>query len=182
MTYSCQFYRNNFTLTRTEQIIEIRVYYTGRDTLIVDKIKIKRIPHNHENLVNTLRTSDDAVLNVDSHCLEIISPQNNKIEVSRSVDFIWKWACQPLAKNQTFEIRIWQKGDSFHYGAHNAAENSVRQVDDIYTMRLNLNGVYSVNLHGEGDYLWAIAIVEIEPSYLDLNVEGQPNHLQIISN
>jgi hypothetical protein len=49
-------------------------------------------------------------------------------------------------------------------------------------LRLFLDGIYSVNLHGEGDYLWTVAIVGIEPAYQDLNIEAQPHHLQIRAN
>lgn len=166
---------------REKQKVEIRVYYGGSGTLVVDKIKIRRITTTSGNVAHALSKPNNRIPTVDRRDLAIISPKDGDAVDRKYIDFIWKWRGEPLAQNQAFEIRLWQKGDPFHYGAHDARDsvNTVRQVGDVYTMRLFLDGVYSVNLHGEGDYLWTVAIVGLEPIYQDFNIEAQPYRLRV---
>jgi hypothetical protein len=112
--------------------------------------------------------------------LKLLHP--NRFMDSRYVDFVWQWTGQPLPKSQTFEVRLWQKGQNIHYGAHDAMASAqlIRQIHDTYIVRLDLNGAYSVQQHGEGDYEWTVAIVEIEPAYRDLQVEADPRPLTLL--
>ncbi len=166
---------------REKQKVEIRVYYGGSGTLVVDKIKIKRMTTTFGKVAHALTKSNNISPILDRRDLALISPKDGDVVDQKYIDFIWKWRGEPLAQNQAFEIRLWREGDPFHYGAHDARDsvNTVRQVGDVYTVRLSLDGVYGVNLHGEGDYLWTVAIVSLEPTYQDLNVEARPYRLRV---
>ncbi len=87
-----------------------------------------------------------------------------------------------MPDGQTFEVRLWPKGESIHYGAHDAKATAqlIRQIGDTYILRLDLNGAYSVMEHGAGDYEWTVAIVAVEPDYQDLQLEASPFPLSVL--
>ncbi len=81
------------------------------------------------------------------------------------VTFSWRWDGQ-LGPNQGFEVRLWQTGDATHYGAADVQEIAQfvqLQPDGRYVVTLRLDRAYSVTLHGTGDYLWSVAVVQLDP-------------------
>lgn len=79
--------------------------------------------------------------------------------------FSWRWEGR-LAPNWGFEVRLWHEGDPSHFGAFDAREMAklVQHLPDgRYTAVLRLDAAYSILLHGSGDYLWSIAVVQLEP-------------------
>jgi len=81
------------------------------------------------------------------------------------VTFSWRWAGQ-LAANQGFEVRLWRQGDAAHYGAADArdvAKNLQTLGGGRYAVALRLDTAYAVTLGGAGDYLWSVAVVELNP-------------------
>jgi hypothetical protein len=91
------------------------------------------------------------------------------------VPFIWAWDGE-LTGDQAFELRLWHDGDGSHFGAFDARELE-RYVERLpgakYAARLGLDDAYSIKLHGSGDYLWSIAVVQLDP-YTDLGLESAP--------
>jgi hypothetical protein len=169
-----------FALPR-EADIEIRVKYNGHGTLFVDSLRIALVdPAQTASLEFAESPVPDDILAQGS--LSLIHPYLDSSIDGRTVDFVWQWTGQPLPKEQTFEIRLWQKGESIHYGAHDAKASTqlIRQIGDTYIARLDLNGAYSVMQHEDGLYEWTVAIVAIEPAYQDLQIEAAPYSLTVM--
>ena len=103
------------------------------------------------------------------------SPSGTVVTQGAEVPFIWAWDGE-LTRDQAFELRLWHDGDGSHFGAFDARELE-RYVERLpgakYAASLGLDDAYSIKLHGSGDYLWSIAVVQLDP-YTDLGLESAP--------
>jgi hypothetical protein len=167
-----------------ESDVEIRVKYAGHGILFVDKLRIARVdPAQAASFDFAASPAPPPASDAPAvGTLNLIHPYAGGYIESGNVDFAWQWTGQPLPKNQTFEVRLWRKGDTIHYGAHDAKAGAelIRQIDDTYSLRLDLNGAHSVIQHGAGEYEWTVGIVEIEPEYRDLQIEAVPYTLNLL--
>jgi protein phosphatase len=92
--------------------------------------------------------------------------------------FKWRWDGE-LAEGWGFEVRIWREGDD-HYGAFDVRELMkyvARQPDGSYAVGLLVEGAYGVHLHGEGEYFWTVAVVQVDP-YVRIGPEAAPRKLK----
>jgi hypothetical protein len=94
------------------------------------------------------------------------------------VIFSWRWDGQ-LGPNQGFEVRLWHQGDGAHYGAADVKEMA-KFVQVLpggrYSVALHLGTAYSVTLHRAGEYLWSVAVVQLDP-YAELGPESSARTL-----
>ncbi len=93
--------------------------------------------------------------------------------------FIWQGP--QLEAGLGYEIRLWQAGDPYHYGAASTDEvmqRVTRRDDGAFTVSLDIRSAYSVQLHGSGDYFWSIAVVVMDP-YEPLGTEATQRTLII---
>lgn len=91
--------------------------------------------------------------------------------------FEWRWE-GALDANEGFELLIWKEGEN-HFGAHDARnQEAIRRVDsETYRLCLNMYGVFSVIHNRYGEYLWSVAIVQLEP-YQRI-IEAKPKHINL---
>ncbi len=103
---------------------------------------------------------------------------NDTATQGQSTTFRWSWTGE-LGVNQGFEIRIWRNGDIDHYGAFDATElkKYVVRAGDQYVTSFPVEGAYSVQRGGGSDYLWTVAVVQIDP-YLRLGPETEARPLK----
>lgn len=162
--------------------VEIRIGYEGHGTLFVDKIQVKHINPAQDADFSAFPLPTTVAGDATEAKLSLIYPPPGSRINDQNVDFVWQWTGQPLPNQQTFEVRLWQKGEAIHYGAHDVKANAqlLRQVGDTYILRLDLGGAYSVHQHGAGDYEWTVGIVAIEPAYQDLQIEAPSNPLSLL--
>jgi hypothetical protein len=168
-----------FTLTERGEV-EIRVNYDGHGALFLDSMRIMHVDPAQGTAFDFAPESEPTA-GVQG-TLNLIHPAAGTQIASRNVDFVWQWTGHPLPKEQSFEVRLWQKGKSIHYGAHDAMTSKalIRQIGDTYILRLDLNGAHSVIQHGAGEYEWSVAIVAIEPAYQELQIEATPYPLRLL--
>lgn len=159
--------------------VDIRTYYDGHGKLYIDRIRLKRLGGRETAHVADQSMNKIGIADVED--LRLLSPAEGSTISSPTIDFFWWRTGPPLTENQAFEIRIWHADDPAHFGAHDAqySDRLIRQIDDFYTASLTLNGVHSIAIHGPGEYRWSVAIVEINPTYRDLDIESAPNRMVI---
>ena len=96
------------------------------------------------------------------------------------IAFEWLWE-GPLEPNQGFEVRVWLDGEE-PLGAHDAVADNMNgaiQTIDENHYRLQTNIRDAIGVRGRtGIYLWTVALVQVEPSYLDLGIQAQPAELR----
>jgi hypothetical protein len=110
---------------------------------------------------------------------QLLSPVDDaSVPAGLDTTFEWGWG-GALREGQYFEILVWQANEP-HYGAFAAPEvTQKRQVDgNVVQFSGKLESAYSVGLHKSGDYMWAVAVVELEPAY-KVVVESSPRRLRI---
>ena len=171
------------TMTLAEsQTWEALAYYYGHGALYVDKIVLEKdragAPSSGAGDGPRPSTSTESL---DAYSITLVHPEHDATLHTQYVDFVWQWSGMPLDEGRSFEVRIWHADDPFHYGAHDAqlASQMIRQVGDMYTLRLNLRGVHSVQQHGPGKYQWSVGVVAVDPIYQDLGVEASPHSITI---
>lgn len=161
--------------------VEVVVQYSGHGMLYVDRLRIARVD---PTAPDRFTFDDDEAAPGDSSLalLSLVYPHAGSALESNEVDFVWQWTGQPLTPEQTFEVRLWRKGETIHYGAHDAAatQHMIRRVGDTYMLQLNLDGAYSVMQHGAGDYEWTVALVAIAPTYQDYQIEAAARPLSVL--
>lgn len=95
---------------------------------------------------------------------ELVEPVDNA-NISQDIyTFVWRWPGAALTDNQAFEVRIWREGEP-HFGAFDARETStyLEQRADGYALSFAVSNAFSVQQNGNGDYLWSVAVVQLEP-------------------
>lgn len=100
---------------------------------------------------------------------ELIDPQDG-LTAEGDVLFAWKWTGPALTANQGFEVRIWKQGQPDHYGAAAPVRTTNASID--------VRGAYGVRTGGSGDFLWTVAIVQLNP-YQRIGPEAPPRRLAI---
>lgn len=111
----------------------------------------------------------------------LIEPKENQEGPTKGQDirFVWQWPGE-LPENFGFEIRIWLEGEE-PIGAYDVRDLkrllNVPGEDHQYfvTLKLAGDGITQTN----GNYLWSVGIVEIEP-YKWLNIASKPRRISII--
>ena len=88
--------------------------------------------------------------------------------ITGSVTFEWEYSGPSLTENQGFEVRVWKEGQSDHYGA-------APPVSDT-RIAINLIGAYGVQLGGNGEYFWSVAVVQRHP-YARIGAEASPRRI-----
>lgn len=161
-----QVQQGSFTLSSPSNVV-LTVFYEGRGALYLDKIWLQRAGS----------ASPLPPAPIGNGQLTLIYPRPQSFLVQPQADFVWQWTGPPLTDQQAFEVRIWQEAAPYHYGAHDAAASraELRQIDDTYTLHLDLGGAYSLQQQGRGAYSWSVALVNVEPSYQDLQIEATPS-------
>ncbi len=95
-------------------------------------------------------------------------------------DFEWEWVGD-LPPGYGFEVRVWREGES-PAGVHNAVEDNqngriVRVGENRY--RLSVDITEAAGVRGRsGEYLWTVALVQINPNYADRGQQATPGHLR----
>lgn len=84
--------------------------------------------------------------------------------------FTWIWTGPALTSNQGFEVRLWKEGQPDHYGAAEPVRSASATFD--------VKGAYGVQLGGTGEYLWTVAVVQLNP-YERIGSEATPRSLRI---
>jgi hypothetical protein len=158
-----------------EADIDLGVKYDGNGLLYVDKIRVARVDPAEAATYEFAPTPPSVDASTPG-ALNLIYPYNGTTIDQPQVDFVWQWTGTPLPKEQTFEVRLWRKGERIHYGAHDAlaGRELIRQIGNTYALRLDPNGAHSVMQHGAGDYEWTVAIVAVEPTYQEMHIEAAP--------
>lgn len=112
----------------------------------------------------------------------LISPSETVNLTEQQATFTWQWD-GTLADNHGFELQIWLASEEQSFGAYDAREtlrDAVRHDNGRYSLTFDLTAAHSVKLNGNSrDYLWTVAIVQIEPSYQDLGYKADPRPLEI---
>jgi hypothetical protein len=173
----------HFTLTQPSDV-EIRVKYHGNGTLFVDSLHLAHVDGGASRDDATLPSTESTTIDGAAPTGEVVllyPPADFELG-ERELDFAWHWRGEPLAPGQGFEVRVWQSGDSVHYGAHDAVAGRalLRQIGDSYILRLDMNGAHSVGQGGAGDYWWSVGVVAIDPAYQDLGSEAPPRSLRVL--
>lgn len=180
-----------FTLTKQTNV-DIVVKYEGTGALYVDRIRVVRVDPASP-IFDFAQAESQTTTNLPAkqapNTIQLLTPFNGQKVVAGFVNFAWQWTGEPLAENQTFEVRLWRKGEEIRYGAHDAraSRDMIRQMGDTYFLRLDVNGAHSVMQQAMQDsmknraveYEWSVALIEIEPSYQDLGIESTPFALEI---
>ena len=99
----------------------------------------------------------------------LTSPANN-ISASGRTTFRWTWDGPVLTNNQGFEVRIWKESQADHFGA----DKPVRTT----SVTIDLNQAAGVRQGGAGNYLWTVAVVQLNP-YKRIGKEATPRTLRI---
>ena len=106
---------------------------------------------------------------------ELVEPTDNA-NISQDVyTFVWRWDGAALTDNQAFEVRIWREGEP-HYGAFDARETSkyLEQRDTGNALSFSVSSAFSVQQNGNGEYLWSVAVVQLEPYQLVVESASRP--------
>ena len=94
--------------------------------------------------------------------------------------FEWRFVGQ-LPPGYGFEVRVWREGEP-PAGAHNAVmDNRNGNVKNIGTdrYRLSIDIRQAAGVRGRSDiYLWTVALVQIDPGYVDLGQQANPAQLR----
>jgi PPM family protein phosphatase len=87
--------------------------------------------------------------------------------------FEWKWEGD-FQDNWGFEVLVWQEGES-PQAARDARETrkEVTVMGSTYRTEIDLHGAASVRHHGQGNYLWSVQVVQLDP-YLPISQPGLP--------
>lgn len=179
---------NTFTLSQ-EKNVNVVVKYKGTGTFYVDRLRLVRVDPTAPTFTfaqasDFAQVESQAAQTTDT--IQLLTPFNGQEVEAGFVDFAWQWTGEPLAPNQTFEVRLWRKsnnaGEEIHYGAHDALASraEIRQVGNTYMLRLDVNGAHSVMQDGAGEYAWSVALVTVEPTYQELGIEAKPFMLKIV--
>jgi hypothetical protein len=158
--------------------LEIQVEYAGHGALYVDEIRIERLAAAG---AQTAVAYPPLAAAQGAPALTLLYPEQASAIAIGPMDFAWEWTGPPLSPDQAFEVRLWQRDDEYHFGALDAVvgRELIRQIGDTYSVRMNLNGAYSVMQHGAGDYSWTVGIVGLAPAYHDLQIEAPPRSLRL---
>ncbi len=92
----------------------------------------------------------------------------------------WRWS-GTLAANQSFEILLWHTLDADHTGAVDATVTTPDRTkvgNGEYVYQFNFHTAASVLRHGEGEYLLAVALVEINP-YKRIGIVSAPVSVRV---
>jgi hypothetical protein len=94
--------------------------------------------------------------------------------------FEWRWT-GAVGASQGFEVRVWREGEP-PAGVHNAElDNHNGRVVALgnYTYRLSVDITDAYGVQGRGgEYLWTVALVQIDPEYRDLGMQATPGRLR----
>jgi tetratricopeptide (TPR) repeat protein len=94
--------------------------------------------------------------------------------------FEWEWN-GAVPSNYGFEVRVWQEGGA-PLGAHNAVlDNQNGTIEHLAgnRYRLNVNITDAAGVKGRsGEYLWAVALVQVSPKYADLGRQAEPSRFR----
>lgn len=185
-----------FTLAK-ETNVDIVVKYDGAGKLDVDRMRLVRVDPAARPF-DFAQAESQATAKLQAaqppNTIQLLTPYHGQAVNASFVDFAWQWNGEPLTEGQTFEVRLWHKGEEIRYGAHDAAASraDIRQVGSTYLLRLDVNGAYSVMQHTSansmshhamannvGEYEWSVALVTIEPTYQETGIESTPFALEI---
>ena len=92
----------------------------------------------------------------------------------------WRWP-GILTTNQSFEILVWHTLDANHTGAVDAnvtTPDRTRVGNGEYAYQFDFHTAKSVQSHGEGEYLLAVALVEINP-YKRIGMASAPVSIRV---
>jgi serine/threonine protein kinase len=112
----------------------------------------------------------------------LLNPSPGDPASDGAIIFEWSWS-EELLPGQGFEIRVWRAGEPL-LGAHDAvADNQndlIKQTGGTsYSMELDIKNALGVQ-DVTGSYLWAVALVQISPEYLDLQQQSEPGTLEFL--
>lgn len=114
---------------------------------------------------------------VPSGSFTLLNPLDPEDPTYGPTDFEWIWTGGPLPPDYGFEVRIWRE-DEEPVGAHNAVlDNQQGQVENLgdNRYRLSLEISDAAGVRGlRGEYLWTVALVQINPDYADLGQQAAP--------
>lgn len=100
-----------------------------------------------------------------ANTIPVLFQPDNEVALSGQVTFRWQWAGPPLEANQGFELRIWQEGQPYHYGAASPTQETQIQI--------NLSAAYGIQQGTGGQYFWTVVVVQRDP-YETLGAEAAP--------
>lgn len=115
----------------------------------------------------------------------LIEPQPYELDQSqhnaKEITFIWEWPGE-LTDQLSFEIRVWLEGKDPQgvYDAKELKQDStfVPLGEHQYAVTLKLN---SPGIRGtSSNYLWSVAVVQIDPEYKWLSLESEPRRISIL--
>lgn len=91
--------------------------------------------------------------------------------------FEWKYSEGPLPSEYGFEVRVWKAGN-YPTGVHNAVlDNKNGNIENMggnrYQLTTNIEDAYGVK-GKSGEYLWSVAVVQIDPEYEDISLQSEP--------
>ena len=118
---------------------------------------------------STLAVTPTATPRLDQLAPTLDSPANNSAASGRTT-FRWSWNGPMLAANQGFEVRVWKESQADHFGAAEPVRTTSAVID--------LNQAAGVRQGGAGNYLWTVAVVQLNP-YKRIGKEATPRALRI---
>ena len=110
----------------------------------------------------------------------LLKPASTEEPTYGPTEFEWRWNGQ-VGANRGFEVRVWREGEP-PAGVHNAVQDNqngrvVALGNSTYRLTVDITDAYGVQGRG-GEYLWAVALVQISPQYQDLGKQAVPSYLR----
>jgi serine/threonine-protein kinase len=95
-------------------------------------------------------------------------------------NFEWRWN-GPVPDNYGFEVRVWRDGEA-PAGVHDAVLDNKAGViqslgDNTYRLMADITDAPGVRKQ-RGEYNWTVVLVQIDPDYKDLGIQGAPGRLR----
>lgn len=120
-----------------------------------------------------------APVEISAERLDLMAPISEATEGLTFFQWVWRG---PIPPGYGFEVLVWAPGQPF-YGAHDAvADNLTGRIEhlggDQYGLLLDVRGAAGVQ-NRPGDYLWSVALVQVEPTYANTGIYADPVFLHL---
>jgi len=110
----------------------------------------------------------------------LLSPLSIEDASNGQVNFEWEWSGD-IPPGSGFEVRVWREGEP-PLGAHNSVlDNRYGLIEDLgggrYRLSMDISAAAGVQGRAS-NYLWTVALVQIDPAYADLGLQAEPARLR----
>lgn len=129
------------------------------------------VPRNRTSVANSNLTPG-----VPSGTFTLLNPLSPDDPSYGPTNFEWEWT-GPIPQGYGFEVRVWREGEP-PAGVHDAVLDSQNgNIEELggnrYRLSIDIKEAAGVRSR-RGVYLWTVALVQVNPAYVDLGQQADP--------